>query len=134
MTEAEPMLLDLTPTPHVDVLTVICATNAPPGAAAGTPPGGPPGATPGQVVRAVWRPGLPGAEETAIGPLDSKGCLSWTPAHAGLTALRVGDHEQRVAVEGPFPINTALHLLVVVLAAAWIAARTHRAPASAARR
>lgn len=69
----------------------------------------------GATVRALYRPGLPGEREQAIGITDGRGRIAWTPSASGIARVQAADqrHAVRVAPRG-VPEGTA-GLLVAVL-------------------
>lgn len=75
---------------------------------------------PGLTLRAVMRPGLPGAREQGAGITDSRGRSRWKPPLAGPALLSAGDEDLgvvRVAPTAP-PTDVAVTLGVVLAAAA----------------
>jgi hypothetical protein len=73
--------------------------------------------SPGETVRVVYRPGLAGAVEQAVGITDRRGRVRWEPAQAGLVAVRAGRDEQITRVAWPSPPAATLVLLVALLLA-----------------
>ncbi len=50
----------------------------------------------GETVRVLYRPGLSGEQELAIGITDGRGRVRWTPEVPGIAQLRAGD--ERIAL------------------------------------
>jgi hypothetical protein len=76
---------------------------------------------PGQTVRVVFRPGLAGEREQAVGITDGRGRVRWTPNAAGLAKIRAGEAWQTVSVAGPWALDTGL-LLAALLAVGAVSA------------
>jgi hypothetical protein len=73
----------------------------------------------GLTLRAVMRPGLPGAREQGAGITDTRGRSRWKPPLAGPALLSAGDEPIGVVrVESAAPPTGVVVSLAVVLAAA----------------
>ncbi len=54
----------------------------------------------GVPVHAVYEPGSPDQEQTAVGATDGEGETHWTPMRAGAAAIRAAGQQQVVLVSG----------------------------------
>lgn len=54
----------------------------------------------GVPVHAVYQPGSPDQEQTAVGATDPAGETRWTPLHAGAAAIRAAGQQEIVLVSG----------------------------------
>jgi hypothetical protein len=54
----------------------------------------------GVPVHAVYQPGSPDQEQTAVGATDAAGETHWTPLHAGAAAIRAAGQQEVVLVAG----------------------------------
>ncbi len=87
--------------------------------------------TGGATVRAVYRPGLPGQHEQAIGITDGRGRARWTPTEGGVAVVRANDESLDVRVAPARPPSTTLALATILAlgaagSAAWGLSRRRR--------
>jgi hypothetical protein len=76
----------------------------------------------GATVRVVYRPGLAGEHEQAIGITDGRGRITWTPSDAGIAVVKAADQEQPLRVApGGVPEGTAGLVIATVTLAALLA-------------
>ena len=54
----------------------------------------------GVPVHAIYQPGSPDEEKTAVGATDAAGETRWTPPHAGAAAIRAAGQQEVVLVAG----------------------------------
>jgi hypothetical protein len=54
----------------------------------------------GVPVHAIYQPGSPDQEKTAVGATDAAGETRWTPPHAGAAAIRAAGQQEIVLVAG----------------------------------
>lgn len=85
----------------------------------------------GATVRAVYRPGLPGQHEQAIGITDGRGRARWTPTEGGVAIVRANDDALDVRVTPARPPATTLALATILAlgaagSAAWGLSRRRR--------
>jgi len=69
---------------------------------------------PGATVQVVYRPGLDGERQRAIGITDSLGRVRWTPEVGGVAEVRAGQERRLVAVAWPSPPLGSVVLLVLI--------------------
>ena len=72
----------------------------------------------GVPVHALYRPGSPDQEQTAVGATDPSGETRWTPLHAGAAAIRAAGQEEIVLVSGG---GAAMWLGVALWGSAFVA-------------
>jgi hypothetical protein len=57
----------------------------------------------GVPVHAIFQPGSPDQEKTAVGATDAAGETRWTPPHAGAAAIQAAGQQEVVLVAGQGP-------------------------------
>ena len=71
----------------------------------------------GRTVTVVFRPGLAGERELAIGITDGRGRVRWTPESGGHTVVHAGAETRDVVVRhAATPLRTLVPLLLLILA------------------
>lgn len=102
--------LRVTPLPRVGVESVVEVGEE-------APVGGAP-------VRVIFRPGLPGQHEAAVGITDAAGQVRWTPAEPGAVMIEAGELSAVVHVApSAVPVDLGVHLVVLAAVITWLVRR-----------
>ena len=66
---------------------------------------------PGETVTVVYRPGIVGEQEVAIGITDARGRVRWSPSRGGVATVHAGQQQLTLRVGRSSPPSSVLTLL-----------------------